>query len=157
MEPGPSSLSSSVSGRSSIRIGLISSELARALKERLQVTSGDDTFTVLLAGSMENTVLSWRTGRAFLASSITWARLSLSIIVAGAVEAESGCDLDCCCDLFLRRLRARSPGEGASSCAEAALGTENTMSAINQRVGNIDRMISVADERLRAQRSIQKV
>jgi hypothetical protein len=35
----------------------ISSELARALKERLQVTSGDDTLSVLLPeGSMEKTV-----------------------------------------------------------------------------------------------------
>jgi hypothetical protein len=37
---------------------LISKALARALKDKLQVTSGDDTFRVLLTGSMENTVLS---------------------------------------------------------------------------------------------------
>src|SRR5258708_33967589 len=92
MEPGPSSLSSSVSGKSSMRTGLISSELARALKERLQVTSGDDTLRVLLEGSMEKTVLSGLTGRAFLASSVTWARLSLSV----NGRAGAGC---CCGDL----------------------------------------------------------
>jgi hypothetical protein len=78
---GPSIFSSSASGKSSIRTGLISSELARALKERLQVTSGADTLSVLLAESMEITVLSCLTGLAFLASSMTWARLSLSMTV----------------------------------------------------------------------------
>ena len=54
-------------------------ELAQALKERLQVTSGDDILRVLPDGSIEKTVLSDLTGLAFLASSVTWARLSLSI------------------------------------------------------------------------------
>src|SRR5271157_102875 len=151
MEPGPSSLSSSVSGKSSIRTGLISSELARALKERLQVTSGDDTLRVLPEGSMENTVLSCLTGLVFLASSMTWARLSLSITVrSGSVCCGGGC-----CNLFLRRSRARSPSEGASSCAEAAHGQSNTKSstpsATNRRLGNLHRMISVAEKRGRTQ------
>src|ERR1700687_846753 len=153
MEPGPSSLSNSVSGKSSIRTGLIRSELARALKERLQVTSGDDSLRVLPEGSIENTVLSCLTGLAFLASSMTWVRLSLSI----TVRAGSGCCGGCCCALFLRRLRARSPSEGlASSCAEAANGTSSTTStttgATNRKLGNLNRMISVAERRVGAQR-----
>src|ERR1019366_114900 len=152
MEPGPSSLSNSESGKSSIRTGLISSELARALKERLQVTSGDDILRLLPEGAMENTVLSCLTGLAFFASSVTWARLSLSI----TGRAAAGCCGGCCCALFLRRLRARSPSEGASSCAEAADGTSSTTSsmtgATNRKLGSLDRMISVAQRRVRAQR-----
>jgi len=70
MEPGPSNLSSSPSGKSSTRIGRTNKALARALKERLHVISGDDTLIALLAGSMEKTVLSDWTGLAFLASSV---------------------------------------------------------------------------------------
>src|ERR1700674_5376829 len=159
MEPGPSSLSSSVSGKSSIRIGLISSELARALKERLQVTSGDETLRVLPDGSMEKTVLSCLAGLAFLASSMTWTRLSLSIIGWAGFVCCCGC-----CSLFLRTSRARSPSEGASSCAEAVDGQRNTQSgtqtettmsapsATNRKLGNLDAMISVAERRVRAQR-----
>src|ERR1019366_7428580 len=156
IEPGPSSLSNSVIGKSSIRTGLISSELARALNDKLQVTSGDDIFSALLEGSMENTVLSCLTGLAFLASSMTWARLSLSMTVR---TASGGC-LGCCCDLFLRRLRARSPSEGASSCADAANGNSaansgiktSTQSVTRRKLGSLDRMISVAEGRIRAQR-----
>src|SRR5260221_10079352 len=84
----------------------------------LKVSSPDDTLRVLLEGSMEKTVLSGLTGRAFLASSVTWARLSLSI----TGRAGSDCCCGDCCNLSLRRLRARSPSEGASSCAEAGNG-----------------------------------
>ncbi len=148
-----------MSGKSSMRTGLISSELARALKERLQVTSGDDTLRVLLEGSMEKTVLSGLTGRAFLASSVTWARLSLSI----TGRAGSDCCCGDCCNLSLRRLRARSPSEGASSCAEAGNGQStqsntmsgapsSTMGAAERKLGNLYGMISVAQRRVRAQR-----
>jgi len=106
---------------------------------------------------MENTALSLLTGLAFLASSMTWARLSLSITVwGGTVRAGSGCGCGCCCALFLRRLRARSPSEGASSCAEAANGDSSakisTPGATNRKLGDLDRMISVAERGVRAQR-----
>src|ERR1019366_764189 len=126
-----------------MRTGLISSTLARALNERLQVTSGDDTLRVLPDGSIEKTVLSDLTGLAFLASCMTCARLSLSI----TVRAGSGDACGCCCALFLRWSRAKSPSEGASSCADAAKGQSNAKSnateALNGEVGNLDRMLSV--------------
>src|SRR5208283_4436134 len=147
MEPGPSILSSSVSGKSSIRMGLRSSELARALKERLQVTSGDDTLTVLPVGSIENTVLSDLTGRAFFASSMTWVRLSLSITEPAA--GSEGC-WGCCSNLFLRRLRAKSPSEGASSWAaieghSVAKRKSRATGTIDRKLENLNRMISVAE------------
>src|SRR5277367_7105995 len=133
----------------------MSSEAARALKDKLQVTSGDDTLTVLLALSMENTVLSSFTGLAFFASSITWARLSLSI----TVWVTPGCA--CCGALFLRRLRAKSPSEGLSSCSDCADADEGTStysatrsaagSVTKDELGNLDRMILVPEERVGAQ------
>src|SRR5208282_3785501 len=157
MEPGPSSLRSSVSGKSSIRMGLMSSELARALKERLQVTSGDDTLTVLPEGSIENTVLSCFTGLAFMASSMTWVILSLSMTLSAA--GSEGCS-GCCSDLFLRRLRARSPSEGASSCATAASGSvAKSMStgAMNRKIGTLRRMIFGGCARARVHGGAQTV
>src|SRR3982074_1757659 len=44
MEPGPSSLSSSVSGKSSTRTGLISSEMAPGFKRRIAGNGGDENF-----------------------------------------------------------------------------------------------------------------
>src|SRR5450755_104316 len=132
MKPGPSSLSSSASGRSSTSTGLISSEVARESKERLQVTSGDDTFTVFPDGSMENTVFSAFTGRPFRASSITWAMLSLSMTGRELVGWACGA----CCNFFCRKVRARSPSEGASPSASdwahAATGSSTARSANQQ-------------------------
>src|SRR5271157_539818 len=145
--------------------GRINTELARALKERLQVTSGDDNLRVLPDGSMENTVLSCLTGRALLASSITWARLSLSITGSGSGETgtgrgESGWDCDCCCNLPLRSLRATSPREGESSCADADNEYSSTRSskpsgtagATQRKLGSGDCMISVAEQHIGTQR-----
>src|SRR5437870_4733778 len=97
MIAGPSSLVSSPSGTSCATNGSESSEVAWALKERLQVTSGEDTWKLFPVPLKENSrrPLSFRLST----SSITWERLSLSITVcAGAA-------------LLLRRDRARSPSD----------------------------------------------
>src|ERR1035438_8828208 len=110
--------------------GRTSSELARALNDILQVTSGDDTLRVLPDESRENTVLPCTIALVRLVSSITSGKLSLSI----TVRAGSTAFCDCCCNLSLRRVRARSPNEGPSSCALSgkarALSTSNTIPGI---------------------------
>src|ERR1700722_3990592 len=159
MAPGPSSFKSSARGKSSTKTGLINSEVARALKERLQVTSGDDTFRVLGEGSMEKTVLSWRTGLAFLASSMICVRLSLSITVLAGDDRSKGrcCDGGCgsCCDLSLRRLRARSPSEGGSSCAHAGMTARvrtrpSALGPMARQLGNARRMKVIGERSLLA-------
>ncbi|SPE40185.1 hypothetical protein SBA7_130008 [Candidatus Sulfotelmatobacter sp. SbA7] len=52
--------------------------------------------------------------------------------------------------MFLRWSRAKSPSEGASSCADAAKGQSKAKSSArtsNGEVGNLDRMISVVRQR----------
>ena len=147
MEPGPSILSSSVSGKSSIRTGLISSELARALKERLQVTSGDDTLTVLPEGSMEKTVLSCFTGRGVLGVLHDLGQIVIIDYGAGRVRR--------LLRLLLRFVLAQVAREVAErgsrrlapkrpTAAAAQRAAREQRDGRNQRkLGNLDRMISV--------------
>src|SRR5580704_4102830 len=102
---GPSSLASSLRGNSSSKSGSESSEEVLALKDRLQVTSGEETLKLLPPGSSENT-MKVPAARRPSASSITLEKLSLSTTVSD--EA-----------VFFRKLRATSPRgvSPASSCA----------------------------------------
>ena len=103
---GPSSLASSLRGNSSSITGSLSNALVFELKERLQVTSGDETCKFFPAGSSENT--SEPPDTCLLsASSITFERLSLSMIVSAGATG------------FFRKLRATSP-RGISSVPSCA-------------------------------------
>src|ERR1700722_12724405 len=75
---------------------------------------------------------------------MTWDRLSLSITVADGTAL--GCCCGCVSDFCWRRFRAKSPSEGGSSCAKAAKGVRRRQKANACKMGNFNRMISVAKE-----------
>jgi hypothetical protein len=117
MVAGPSSLASSAGGKSSNNKGS-ERELVfvLAVNDKLQVTSGEETWKPLATGSFprgssENTGEA-PDARRVSASSITLDRLSSSTLMSAWDGAG-----------FLRRLRAMSPrGASVSSCAEAREG-----------------------------------